>query len=167
MKNIILIGLPGAGKSTLGVVLAKSLGMKFIDTDIVIQEMAGRILQEIINTDGCDFFLKTEEESILKLSPCNAVVATGGSVVYSDQAMKHLKMNGIFVYLNISYDEMIRRLNNINTRGIIRIPGQTLHDLYNQRIPLYEKYSDIRIDCSGDDFEHTVEKIIDGTLKLL
>ncbi|PWR75882.1 shikimate kinase [Methanospirillum stamsii] len=161
MKNIVLIGLPGAGKSTVGVILAKTLGMKFIDTDIVIQEHTGRLLQEIIDTDGPEFFLKKEEESILSLHPFNSVIATGGSAVYGREAMEHLKSQGIVVFLNISYDEMVKRLSNIKTRGIVRIPGQTLHDLFDQRIPLYEKYADIRIDCSDEMFEHVVEKVVD------
>ncbi|KAF5086182.1 Shikimate kinase [anaerobic digester metagenome] len=162
MKNIILIGLPGAGKSTLGVILAKTLGMHFIDTDIVIQEHTGRLLQSIIDEKGTEFFLKKEEESILSLNLCNTVIATGGSVIYGAQAMEHLKSGGIIVFLSISYNEMVKRLNNIKTRGIVLFPGQTLRDVYDQRTPLYEKYADIRIDCSNDPFEHIVEKVVDS-----
>ena len=161
MKNIILIGMPGAGKSTVGVILAKTLGMNFIDTDIVIQEHAGRLLQEMIDEEGPGAFLKTEEETILSLTEKNAVIATGGSVVFSGRAMEHLKSGGVTIYLNISFEEMVRRLSNITTRGIVLHAGETLHDMYNERVPLYEKYADITIDCSDDHFENIVEKIVD------
>jgi shikimate kinase len=161
MKNIIIIGMPGAGKSTVGVILAKTLGMNFTDTDIVIQETSGRLLQEIIDTEGPESFLKTEENAILSLQGQNAVIATGGSVVFSGRAMKHLKRDGVVLYLAISFEEMARRLNNITTRGIVLVAGQSLRDMYNQRIPLYEKYADITIGCSGDDFENVVAKAVD------
>ncbi|MFA4849677.1 MAG: shikimate kinase [Methanoregula sp.] len=160
MKNIILIGMPGAGKSTVGVILAKTLGMKFIDTDIAIQEKSGRLLQEIIDTDGPDAFKTIEEETVLSLHCRHAVIATGGSVVFSERAMEHLTRDGVVVYLEISFDEMERRLRNITTRGIVLIAGQSLRDMYTRRIPLYEKYAGITIDCSNDDFEKIVRKII-------
>lgn len=165
MKNIVLIGLPGAGKSTVGVILAKTLGMRFIDTDILIQENTGRILQTIINKDGTESFLKTEEKNILGLNVTNAVIATGGSAVYSSHAMEHLKSNSIVVYLNISFDEMRKRLKNIRTRGVAMIPGQNLRDMVNQRIPLYEQYADITVDCSYGDFEDVVEKVVEKIQK--
>lgn len=160
MNNIILIGLPGAGKSTLGVILAKALGMHFIDTDIVIQDQTGRLLQEIINTDGVKRFLEIEEECVLSLTCSRAVISTGGSVVYSTRAMKHLRTDGIIIYLEISFEEMVRRLKNITTRGIVLEQGQSLRDMYDQRIPLYERHADIRIDCSGEAFESVVEKVV-------
>ena len=165
MKNIILIGLPGAGKSTVGVILAKTFGMNFIDTDIVIQEHAGRLLQEIIDQEGSGPFLAIEETTILSLHACNAVIATGGSVVFSRRALEHLKSDGIVMYLKISFEEMVQRLNNIRTRGIVLDPGQSLCDMYHQRIPLYETYADITIDCSEDEFEMIVEKAVDETHK--
>ncbi|MDO9326325.1 MAG: shikimate kinase [Methanoregula sp.] len=161
MNNIILIGMPGAGKSTLGVILAKTLGLKFIDTDLVIQETTGRLLQDIIDTDGAEAFKKIEEKTILSLDCHHAVIATGGSVVFSRQAMDHLKTGGVVIYVQISFQEMARRLKNITTRGIVLIAGQGLLDMYNQRIPLYEKYADITVDCSVDAFETSVEKVID------
>jgi shikimate kinase len=161
MNTIVLIGMPGAGKSTVGVILAKTLGMNFMDTDIVIQEDAGRLLQEIIDEGGPGAFLKVEEKTLLSLHCRNAVIATGGSVVFSKRAMEYLKTDGVVLYLKISFEEMVRRLGNITTRGIVLIAGQSLRDMYNQRVPLYEEYADITIDCSGNDFETVVEKAVD------
>ena len=152
--------MPSAGKSTVGVILAKTLGMNFIDTDIAIQENSRRLLQEIIDTDGPDAFKKIEEKTILSLHCHRAVIATGGSAVFSERAMEHLTQDGVVVYLKISFDEMEKRLRNITTRGIVLIAGQGLFDMYTQRIPLYEKYADITIDCSKDDFEIIVQKVI-------
>jgi shikimate kinase len=160
VKNIVLIGMPGAGKSTAGVILAKTLGMNFTDTDIAIQEQEGRLLQEIIDTEGPDSFLKIEEKALLSLHGRNAVIATGGSVVFSRRAMEQLKRDGVVVYLKVSFAEMEKRLQNITTRGIVLHAGQSLRDMYNERVPLYEKYADITIDCSEVDFETVVEKVI-------
>jgi len=161
MKNIVIIGMPGAGKSTMGVILAKTLGRNFIDTDIVAQETSGRLLQEIIDTEGTAAFLETEEKTILSLHGHNAVIATGGSVVFSKKAMEHLKKDGVVIYLDISFEEMVRRLNNITTRGIVLVAGQSLRDMYNQRVSLYEKYTDITIDCSDGDFEKCIGNVVD------
>ena len=152
--------MPGAGKSTVGVILAKTLGMNFIDTDIVLQENAGRILQEIINTGGIDAFLKTEERSIVSLECENTIIATGGSVVFSDKSMNYLKKKGIIVYLYIGYEELVQRIKNITTRGIVLAADQSLLDLYKQRLPLYEKYADRTIDCSDMDVEKIIEKVL-------
>lgn len=160
MKNIILIGMPGAGKSTLGVILAKTLRMDFIDTDLIIQEKTGKLLHEIIGNNGPRAFLEIEEETICNLHPRHSVIATGGSAVYSDMGMKHLKSEGMVIYLRISFEVMAQRLRNIRTRGIVLVGGSDLCDMYSQRIPLYEKYADITIDCSGGDFEESVEKIV-------
>lgn len=160
MNSIILIGMPGAGKSTAGVILAKALRMRFIDTDILVQERTGRLLQEILDEEGPAAFHAIEEETILTLCPKNTVVATGGSVVCSEAAMAHLKSTGVVVYLEISYGEMERRLKNITTRGIVLLPGQSLRQMYDERVPLYEKYADITIGCSEEDFETVVEDVI-------
>jgi shikimate kinase len=160
MRNIILIGMPGAGKSTVGVILAKTLGMNFIDTDIVLQENTGRMLQEIINTEGIDAFLQAEESVIVSLNGENTIIATGGSVVFSEKSMQYLKKQGIIIYLSLSYEEMARRIRNITTRGIVLAADQSLLDLYNQRLPLYEKYADRTIDCSDRDVEKIVENIL-------
>lgn len=161
LKNIVLIGVPGAGKSTTGVILAKALQKKFIDTDLVIQETTGQLLQEIIDSAGPEAFKKLEEETILSLTVCNTVIATGGSVVYSRNAMEHLKAGGVIVYLRISFEEMERRLKNIAARGIVLVAGESLREMYDERIPLYETYADIIIDCSQDAFETVVGTIVD------
>lgn len=161
-RNIILIGMPGAGKSTVGVILAKTLGMQFIDTDILIQEWAGKMLQEILDTDGPEAFKRIEEETILSLHPRRAVIATGGSVVCSPDAMAHLKSGGLVVYLEIPYAEMEKRLKNITTRGIVLLPGQSLRGMYDERVPLYEKYADLTVACSGEDLESVVENVIEA-----
>mgnify|MGYP001037337108 FL=1 len=166
MNNIILIGMPGAGKSTAGVILAKALGMTFVDTDIVLQENAGRLLQDIIDKEGTDAFLKIEEKTILSLHYRNAVLATGGSVVFSARAIEHLASGGVIVYLKISFEEMEKRLRNITTRGIVLVAGQSLRAMYDQRIPLYERYADITIDCSDEDFETVVGNVMEALKKV-
>jgi shikimate kinase len=160
MKNIVLTGMPGSGKSTTGVVLAKTLGRTFTDTDLVIQERTGRLLQEIIDTDGPEAFLAIEEEAVLSLERRNAVIATGGSVVLSPRAMGHLRESGIIVYLAISLPEMLRRLGNTSTRGIVLFPGQSLRALYAERVPLYERYAEITVDAEQQDFENRVGTIL-------
>ncbi len=160
MKNIVIIGMPGAGKSSVGVILAKTLGMNFIDTDRVIQENTGRLLQDIIHSDGIEAFLTTEERAILSLDFPGSVIATGGSVVLSEKSMDYLKKDGLVFYFFISFEKMVERLKNIKTRGIVAADGQSLLEMYNQRIPLYEKYADITIDCSDDNIEDIIGKVI-------
>ena len=162
MPNIILTGMPGAGKSTTGVILAKTLRMNFVDTDLVVQERAGRRLQEIIDAEGTAGFLAAEEEAVLSLRVKNAVIATGGSVVLSGKAMAHLKEDGVVVYLEISFPEMERRLRNITARGIVLPEGRGLRDMYDERVPLYRTYADITVRSTGWDFEAVVGKIIRG-----
>lgn len=160
-KNIILIGMSGAGKSTLGVLLAKALGKSFTDTDLRIQQREGRLLQEIIDSDGVDAFLSAEESAVLSVTDENSVIATGGSVVYSEAAMQHLRSDGTVVYLRVSFEELTERLSNITTRGIVFKNGSDLAGVYAERLPLYEKYADITVDCTGRSIEESVFEIIE------
>lgn len=158
--NIVLIGMPGAGKSTIGVLLAKAMTMNFLDTDISIQRREKRQLYEIINQDGLDAFNQIEEEVLSRLEVDGCVIATGGSAVYGKKAMEHLKEIGTVVYIKLELSEIERRINNITTRGIAMKEGDTLSDLYNERVPLYEKYADIILDASNLDIEECVARII-------
>lgn len=154
--------MSGAGKSTLGVLLAKTLGLHFIDTDILIQQKTGKLLQQILDEDGIDRFLQIEEEVVASLELQSCVIATGGSVVYSERAMEHLKQNALVVYLYADYEEIRGRLSNIKTRGIVFKGKNDLHAVYNERLPLYERYADLRIDCTIGDIEASVERIADA-----
>lgn len=158
-RNIVLIGMPGAGKSTLGVLLAKAMGMFFVDTDIIIQQKTKRLLQEIIDNDGIEEFLKIEEDILLSLDAENTVIATGGSAIYSENAMKHFKEKGIIVYLHVDFAEIEKRVTNITTRGIVLKNGKTLADAFSERKPLYDRYADLVIDCTGCTIEESVRKI--------
>ncbi len=158
-KNIVLIGMPSAGKSTVGVIIAKLQGMSFIDTDVLLQTKQGRLLQDIINKDGIKAFLNIEENTILSIECENSVIATGGSVVYSEKAMQHLRENSLIIYLHIDMKTVDRRLKNLKTRGVVLNPGQTLEDIYNERLPLYKKYADIVIDSSNFSIDDTVDAI--------
>ena len=159
MTNIVLIGMPGCGKSTVGVLLAKVLGMSFVDTDLVLQAAQRKRLQHIIDEIGIDAFLQMEEEAVCGLHCSNTVIATGGSVVYGKRAMKDLHQNGIVVYIRLPYDELERRLSNLATRGVTLREGQTLLDLYYERIPLYEEQADLIFDSGNGDIEYTVAGI--------
>lgn len=147
-KNIVLIGMPGAGKSTVGVVLAKNMGMSFIDSDLLIQEREGMLLHDIIEEKGLDGFLEIENRVNSSINELSSVIATGGSAVYGDEAMKHLKAISTVVYLSLPYDEIDNRLGNLSERGVAIKEGQTLKSLYDERVPLYEKYADVVIDCN-------------------
>lgn len=160
MKNLILIGMPSAGKSTVGVIVAKILGMNFTDTDVLLQTQTGRLLQDIINEDGIKAFLEQEEKCLLSLQSQNTVIATGGSAVYSQKAMQYLKTLGKIIYLHIDNETVRKRLNNLRTRGVVLTPGQTLEDIYQERLPLYKKYADIFIDCSRFAIDDTVDAIV-------
>lgn len=146
-KNIVLIGMPGVGKSTIGVVLAKNLGLSFIDSDLVIQEQEGKRLHELIEAHGLDGFLAIEERVNCGIKPRAAVIATGGSVVYSAAAMRHFGEIARICYLKLSYAGIEDRLGDLARRGVVLRAGQTLEDLYAERVPLYEKYADVTIDC--------------------
>ncbi len=158
-KNIVLTGMPGAGKSTVGVLLAKALRMPFIDTDLLIQKQENCYLQELLDSRGLDGFIKIEETVVLGLDVEGHVIATGGSVIYSEAAIRHLKAHGIVVYLNTKMYQLERRLKNARTRGIAMKNGQTLKMLYGERIPLYRRYADVEIDCSKKHIETIVTEI--------
>ncbi|MBR3767774.1 MAG: shikimate kinase [Clostridia bacterium] len=148
MKNIILIGMPGAGKSTVGVLIAKTLLMDFSDTDLIIQRECACALCDIINEKGTEYFIALEEDIILKQEFTHTVIATGGSAVYGERAMKKLKENGICVYLKVELNELTKRLGDITTRGIAMDKDTGIPELFMERSPLYEKYSDITVDCT-------------------
>lgn len=152
--------MPGAGKSTIGVLLAKRLRMAFLDTDILIQSGEGAYLQEIISRQGIEGFRQIEERYLLGLSTGCAVVATGGSAVYSPKAMAHLKSLGPALYLQIGLEPLKARLHNLSERGVLILPGQTIDMLYDERRPLYERYADIRIDTTGGTPEQVVASIV-------
>ena len=157
--SIILIGMPSCGKSTLGVLLAKKLGYRFVDCDLLIQEREGKLLHEIIAEKGNEGFIAVENDVNSTLNEKNAIIATGGSVVYGEEAMANLKTLGKVVYLKIPYDEMCRRLGDFSHRGVIIREGTTLHDMYAERAPLYEKYADITVDVCNAQLSDSLEKI--------
>jgi len=159
MQNIILIGMPGAGKSTTGIVLAKKTGYKFIDSDLLIQEKYGMLLQDIIEKYGTEGFNKIENNINSSIKTDKSVIATGGSVVYGKEAMKHLKSIGKIIYLELPFNEISNRLGNLEQRGVSMKKNQTLKSLYNERIPLYEKYADIVINCKGLEIRKTIDLI--------
>ena len=161
-KNIVLIGMPAVGKSTVGVILAKLLGYSFVDTDLVIQKSEGKLLKHIIAEKGIDGFIETENRILSSLDVVNSVISTGGSVIYGEDAMKNLSKNGTVIYLKLDYHKLKYRLHNIKNRGVVIREGQTLSSLYKERALLYEKYADIIIDENGCNIEKTVEKIMDS-----
>lgn len=159
--NIIMIGMPASGKSTVGVLIAKALGKNFLDVDLVIQDKEGMLLQEIINEKGNDYFRKLEDEILSSLDYDNAVIAPGGSAIYYENAMINLKRLGLIVYLDVPFLEIEKRLNNMDSRGITLKEGQTLKDLFDERKPLYEKYADIKVEIKNIDLLETVQKVLD------
>ena len=153
--------MPGSGKSTVGVLLAKALGYSFVDTDLIISRKAGKPLQKILDEDGLDRFLELEEEVGCTLDCDYTVVATGGSMVLSKNAMEHLKSIGTVVYINVAFDEIKRRVTNITTRGIVFHKDETLRDVYRERLPLYKRYADVTVNVNaGDTLEDTVDRLI-------
>ena len=149
MDNVILIGMPGSGKSSVGVVLAKALGYSFTDADLLIQAQEGMLLQEYINSRGVEAFLDVEGQVLSSLQCHRTVIAPGGSCVCRSEAMEHLRRLGTVVYLSLSFEEMGRRIHNLETRGIALQPGQTLRDVYDFRRPLYERYAHLTISVDG------------------
>ena len=159
-NNIVLIGMPGVGKSTVGVILAKVLGYQFLDADLVIQEQEGKLLHEIIEEKGTDGFIRVENRVNASLDTDKTIIATGGSVVYGTEAMEHLKEIGQVVYLEVYFEELEKRLADIKGRGVVLRPGQTLKDLYLERTPLYEKYADVTVNEEGLGVEETVDALV-------
>ena len=159
MNNIVLIGMPASGKSTVGVILAKILGMDFVDTDILIQQSTGMRLNEIIEEQGVDSFLKTEEKTLLGIDVQNTVIATGGSAVYSAEGISHLADNSTIIYLNVDRDRLKTRLKNIKERGVVLKPGESFDDMFDNRTKLYEEYADITIVEDGSSIEDTVSAV--------
>ncbi len=159
-NNVVLIGMPGVGKSTLGVVLAKELGFEFVDADLLIQKRENRLLKEIIAEDGVDGFLKIENDVNASIETDKTVIATGGSVIYGAEAMAHLKEIGTVVYLKLDYETLDSRLGCLKGRGVVLKDGQTLKSLYEERIPLYEKYADIIVDEQGLNLEETLSSVL-------
>lgn len=160
MNNLTLIGMPGVGKSTLGVVLAKVLGYRFLDSDLLIQEQEKRRLSEIIEEEGAEGFMEIENRVNASIFVENTVIATGGSVVYCSEAMEHLKSVGKVIYLRLSLEALSSRLGNLKGRGVLLKDGQTLEDLYRERIPLYEKYADIVVDEEGKSLEEGLQAVL-------
>ena len=162
MQNLILIGMPGCGKSTVGVVLAKALGMDFIDSDLVIQKQTGKRLSQIIDESGDAGFREIENRINAQLEVTDSVIATGGSVIYGTDAMRHLKAIGTIVYLKLSYEAIEDRLGDLHARGVTIQPGWTLRDLYDERVPMYEKWADITVDCEKMRLREVVQTIADA-----
>ncbi|MCI9217449.1 shikimate kinase [Lachnospiraceae bacterium 42-17] len=167
MKNIIFIGMPAAGKSTIGVIAAKRLGYRFIDADILIQEKEGKLLREIIAEKGIEGFLEIEDRVNAEIDTENSVIAPGGSVVYCENAMKHYKEIGTVVYLQISFDIINSRLKNAKNRGVVLKEGQTFKELYEERTVLFEKYADVTICEDGLGLEETADRVVDRLRGLL
>ncbi len=160
-KNITLIGMPGAGKSTTGVILAKLFSFGFMDTDLLIQVNRKRSLQDIVNKEGPLYLRKVEEEEILKITPEKCVIATGGSAVYSDSAMVHLSSISTIVFLKADFDVIEKRIRNFDRRGIAKAKDQSFRDLFMERQPLYEKHAHIEVDCTGISQEEAAEAVIE------
>ena len=158
--NIVLIGMPGVGKSTLGVVLAKELGYEFVDADLLIQKQEKQLLKDIIASKGVDGFLAIENQVNANIQTTKTVIATGGSVIYGKEAMEHLREIGTVVYLKLDYETLDSRLGSLKGRGVVLKDGQDLQALYNERIPLYEKYADVIVDEGGLDLEKTLDEVL-------
>lgn len=159
VDNIILIGMPGSGKSSVGVVLAKALGYRFVDADLLIQEREGALLQEILNEKGVEPFLDIEGDVLASIQCDHTVVAPGGSCICRDYAMEHLRELGTVVYIQLTYPEVERRIHNLASRGIALQPGQTLKDVYDYRVPLYERYAHLTVRADGQTLAETVEAV--------
>ena len=161
MKNIILIGMPAVGKSTVGVVVAKRIGYEFIDTDLLIQKQEKRLLKEIIAEEGNERYLEIENQVNRDLQVESAVISPGGSVVYCEEAMQHFKEIGTVIYLHATYEAIYKRITNAKNRGVVLKEGQTLKDLYDERVKLFEKYADYTVSEEGLDLEETIDMVLE------
>ena len=161
-NNITLIGMPGSGKSTVGVVLAKRLGRRFVDSDLVIQDRHGKLLHELITEYGVEGFWQIESDVNASLDLENSIIATGGSACYEPEGMQHLREISTVVYLKLPYEEVEKRLGDLNARGVTLQLGQTLRDLYDERTPLYEKYADIVVDEEDKDLEGSLQVVLEA-----
>ncbi len=158
--NLVLIGMPACGKSTVGVITAKLLGFSFVDADLVIQQREGRLLQQIIDDDGTPALLEAEQNALLSIDTDKAVIATGGSAVYSSSGMEHLKKNATVIYIKVSYEDIESRLSNLDTRGVAGAEDKTLADIYAERVPLYERYADIILESGDTNPFETAKKLV-------
>lgn len=161
MNNVTLIGMPGSGKSTIGVILAKVLRYQFLDSDLLIQKQEKRTLSEIIEQDGIERFKEIENRVNSSINVTDTVIAPGGSVIYCDEAMQHLKSIGKVVYLKLSLESLSKRLGNLKGRGVLLKEGQTLEDLFKERTPLYEKYADLTVNEEGKDLEESLQAVLE------
>ncbi len=164
--NLILIGMPTSGKSTVGIILAKAIGYDFVDLDLVMQKKTGKKLHQLMDKLGIDGFLSLEEETALSLDCRRTVIAPGGSIIYGEKAMEHLRQLGTILYLEIDYDMLSERLHDARNRGVTLRDGQTMEDLYRERVPLYEKYADLTFRERGHALEDMVMQIVAGTAAL-
>lgn len=163
--NIVLIGMPGSGKSTVGSVLSKLIGYRFLDTDFVIQNMEGKVLQDIIDEDGLPIFITAEEKALCSVYCDDTVIATGGSAIYSERGMRHLSANSKIVYLKLDISEIESRLSNLATRGVAGAKEKSIAQIFEERRPLYEKYADYTVDCGGGEVAENALKIVDKVKK--
>jgi len=159
-RNLVLVGMPASGKSTVGVLVAKALGLDFVDTDLLLQKQEGLRLQEILSRDGPEGFLLAEDGLLSALRFTDAVVSTGGSAVYHQRGMRNLKQQGEVIWLDVPFEEIRRRLGDIHSRGVVLAPGQTLRNLYDERRPLYDEWADLRLEVPREDLETTVARLI-------
>jgi shikimate kinase len=166
MKNIILIGMPAVGKSTVGVVVAKRIGFEFIDTDLLIQKQEKRLLKDIIAEEGNERFLEIENQVNRDLMVEHAVISPGGSVVYCEEAMRHFREIGTVIYLHATYEEIYNRITNAKNRGVVLREGQTLKDLYDERVKLFEKYADYTVSEEGFSLEETIDMVLELLKKI-
>ncbi len=162
-KGVALIGMPGSGKSTIGALLAEYTGRQFIDADDAIESAYGGTLQDIMDKEGYETFLGREEKALLSLNPQESIISTGGSAVYSEPGMQHLAKHAHIVYLQLDLATIESRVNNLEQRGIARQAGESLAELYARRVPLYEKWAELTVDCAGLSAAETAERIAEHT----